>query len=124
MIRRLTDPSRHSEFLMTGVFMRRGSVQGTKHMQLGINNQDAWLMEEFPVPAFGKKFCVGIVSDGCTNLPAFSRTEVGSKLLDLFAYSRIQEFVCAGARLEEIPRALFHAITEFTRRLSNDVMPQ
>lgn len=103
--------------------MRRATVQGTKHAQLGINNQDAWLMEEFTVPAFNKKFYVGIVSDGCTNLPAFSRTEVGSNLLVTFAYGRIQEFVCAGAKLEEIPRVLFHAITEFVRRLSNDVMP-
>lgn len=103
---------------------RRATVQGTKHVQLGINNQDAWLMEEFDLPALGRRYRVGIVSDGCTGLPAFSRTEVGSNLLVLFAYARIQELVCARMALEEIPRTLFHAIIEFVRRLSNDVVPR
>ena len=100
-----------------------GTHQGAKHRQLHVNNQDAKLVENFAVPAWNKRFTVGVVSDGCTGFPAFSRTEVGANLLVVFAYSRVQELVCAGIPLAEIPRVLFQSVTEFIRNLANLVMP-
>ena len=104
--------------------LRRASVQGTKHIQNGWNNQDASLAESFRIDAWGKEYNIGLVSDGCTGLPAFSRTAVGSNLLVCYAYSRIQELICAGIDLKDIPIPLFHAVTEFIRDLSQKIMPQ
>ena len=109
--------------MTTRIRMRRGSKHGSKHIQLGINNQDACLSESFTIAAWQKQYNVGIVCDGCTGFPAFSRTEVGSNLLALFAFTRIQEFICGGSKLQEIPRALFQACAEFLRDLTNKMMP-
>lgn len=103
--------------------LRGGSIQGSKHIQWGINNQDDFLVQTFAVPALGKIFTVGLVSDGSTNLPALSRTEVGSRLLILFAFTRIQELLCSGAELEDIPLPLYRATAEFIRDLANKIMP-
>ena len=105
------------------VRMQAGSKQGSKHIRLGLNNQDARLAERFSVPAFDKDFRVGIVSDGCTGFPTFSRTEVGSNLLVLYAYRRIQEMVCSGMSVHEVAKALFPGITEFLWDLANKIMP-
>src|SRR3989338_2543866 len=105
------------------IIARKATHQGSKHRQLGFNNQDGVLLESFTVPAFGKRYHVGIVCDGCTGLPGFSKTEVGAGLLPVFAYGRCQEFICAGLPLTELPRALFQACTEFLRDLAQKVMP-
>jgi hypothetical protein len=103
--------------------MRAATHQGSKHRQLHVNNQDAKLAERFAIPAWNKRFMFGVVSDGCTGFPAFSRTEVGANLLSVFSYSRVQELACAGIPIAEIPRVLFQSVTEFIRHLANLVMP-
>lgn len=105
------------------IFCRRGSIQGFKHHQWGVNNQDAVLVESFSVPKLEKQYHVGIVCDGCTGKPMFSKTEVGASLLPVYAYSRCQELICSGMSLPEIPLALFQMCTEFLRDLANKVMP-
>ncbi len=105
------------------VRMRSGTRQGSDHIRLGINNQDSRLAEQFFVPAYRKTFCVGLVSDGCTGNPLFSHTEVGSNLMTLYAYRRIQELICSGMGVQEIPKALFSIVTEFILDLMGKVMP-
>jgi hypothetical protein len=104
--------------------MRKGSKQGYGHIRLGFNNQDAALCETFFVPMFKKNYWVGLVSDGSTGNPLFSRTEVGSNLMVLYAYRRIQELICSGMTLENIPIALYPSITEFLLNIMGWVMPE
>jgi hypothetical protein len=103
--------------------LRRGSVHGVRHARLGVNNQDAAELLEFSIPKWGKTYRIGILSDGCTGIPAFTRSEVGANLLALFCLSRIQELIALGTRLEDIPLPLYHAVTSFIRDLSNTLMP-
>ncbi|MDD5289848.1 MAG: protein phosphatase 2C domain-containing protein [Patescibacteria group bacterium] len=103
--------------------MRSGTKQGSKHRILNLNNQDAVLSESFSVSAFGKNFHLGLVSDGCTGNPLFSHNEVGANLLVVYAFRRIQELICAGINILEIPKILFPTITEFLIDLSGKIMP-
>ena len=103
--------------------VRKGTKQGSKHIQLGYNNQDGVVLESFSIPVYQKRYHVGIVADGCSGLPAFSKTEVGASLLPVYAYGRCQELICAKIALEDIPKALFQMCTEFMRDLANKVMP-
>lgn len=109
---------------MTKAIMRKGSIQGTGHIRLRFNNQDAVLAESFSIPIFGKDYWVGLVSDGSTGNPLFSRTEVGANLTVLYAYRRIQELVCSGMPLDLIPVALYPSITEFLLEIMGRVMPE
>ncbi len=111
------------EITMGDVKVRKATHQGSKHRQLGFNNQDGVLLEPFCIPAFGKRYTVGIVCDGCTGLPGFSKTEVGASLLPVFVYGRCQEFLCSGLPLSQIPTALFQSCTEFLRDLAQKVVP-
>ena len=108
---------------MKEIICRSGTVQGSKHMKLDINNQDAVLMSEFQVQAFKKTYRLGLVSDGCTGIPAFSNSEVGSRLLTTFSFGRIQDLICWGASIEEIPLLLFRSSADFLRNLALQVMP-
>jgi hypothetical protein len=103
--------------------VRKGSVHGAKHKNLHVNNQDAMLVENFSISTFKKEYRVGLVSDGCTGNPIFSHNEVGANLLTVFAYRRIQDFICAGANIAEVPKVLFLSITEFIGSLVNQIMP-
>lgn len=105
------------------IFCRKGTHQGFQHRKLGFNNQDGVLLESFYIPSFGKTYHVGIVCDGCTGLPGYSKTEVGGSLLPVFAYARLQEFVCNGIQPPELPRVLYQSCTEFMRDLANKIMP-
>lgn len=109
---------------MSTILTRKATHQGSKHLQLGFNNQDGVLLESFAIPAFRKQYTVGIVCDGCTGLPGFSKTEVGASILPIFAYGRCQEFLCAGLGLADIPMVLFQSCTEFLRDLAQKVMPR
>lgn len=103
--------------------LRSGTVQGVKHAKLGMNNQDAVLALEFAIPSWGTNYRIGLVSDGCSGIPAFTRSEVGANLLVVFCLARIQELIVGGAKMEEIPLPLYHAVTNFLRNLANMVMP-
>lgn len=103
--------------------IRKGSIQGTKHAPKGINNQDSVEMQEFGVPKWGTNYRIGIVADGCTGVPAVSRSEVGSNLLTVFCTLRIQELLLAGAKPAEIPLPLYHAVTGFLRSLTALMVP-
>lgn len=103
--------------------MRAGRVIGSKHAQLRLGNQDNMLVAEFAVPAWKRTYRVGLVSDGCSGVPAFSRTEVISGLLVPFCFARIQELIAGGTGMEEIPARLYQAVINFLRDLANTVMP-
>jgi len=103
--------------------MRSGTVQGTKHARLSINNQDAVMSMQFNVKSLNKQFSVGLVSDGSTGVPAFSRSEVGSNILVVFCAARIQEFILARVPLADIPARLYDSVTTFLRNFSNMIMP-
>ncbi len=102
---------------------RFGTKQGSKHINLGTNNQDAREIQSFSIPTSGKTFHVGLVSDGCTGNPLFSHNEVGANLLILYAYRRIQELICSSVPIGEIPKALFPSCTEFLLNLTGWVIP-
>lgn len=100
------------------MIIRKATLHGGKHRQLRINNQDAYVTQTFEVPAYGKTYSVGLVSDGCTGIPAVSRSEVGSNLLVTYALGRIQQLICGGSKLEDIPRVLYSFAAEFLKNLS------
>jgi hypothetical protein len=103
--------------------LRTGSVHGVKHAKLGTNNQDAILVQEFGIPRWGTNYQVGLISDGCSGLPAFTHSEVGSNLMVVNCLARIQELILGGASMEEIPMPLYHSVTNFMRNLANTIMP-
>ena len=103
--------------------LRQGSKQGSKHVRLGYNNQDAALCQSFTIQAFGKSYYVGLVSDGCSGNPAFSHTEVGANLGVVYSFRRIQELICARVPLAQIPQVLYPSITEFFLDMTNKLMP-
>jgi hypothetical protein len=105
------------------IVMRKGSHRGSLHNRLGTNNQDSLLVESFGISAWEKSYHVGLVADGCTGYPAFSKTEVGANLITVYAYARIQELICSGASLDEVTRALYQACTEFIRNLTHQMIP-
>jgi hypothetical protein len=96
---------------------------GSSHKRLNYNNQDALLSQQFTVPKTGKTYHVGLVSDGCSGNPNFSHNEVGSNLLVLYAYRRIQEYVSSGMNTKDIPNCLFQSITDFLLTLMNLIIP-
>ncbi len=98
--------------------VRKGTKLGSRHMRLGLNNQDAVLSEEFYIPSTKKNYYVGLVSDGCTGFPFFSNTEVGSRLLSVFAYDRIQQFLCSGIEMCDVPRVLYGACAQYLQSLT------
>lgn len=103
--------------------MRKGSVQGVRHVRLGINNQDAVLTQVFGVPKWGKTYRVALTSDGVSGMPAFTRSEVGSNIMVVYCLAKIQELIVGGVKLEEIPLPLYHAMTSFLRDFANMIMP-
>lgn len=105
------------------VRLRRATKQGSKHILLGLNNQDALEAQSFSIPTLSKTYHVGLVSDGCTGNPAWSHNEVGAHLLILYAYRRIQELICAGISMEDVPKALYPSCTEFLLDLLGKVVP-
>lgn len=103
--------------------LRTGSVHGVKHAKLGTNNQDAVLVQEFGIPSWGTSYRIGLISDGCSGIPAFTHSEVGSNLMVVNCLARIQELIIGGARMEDIPMPLYHSVTNFMRNLANTIMP-
>ncbi len=103
--------------------LRSGTIQGVKHIQHGTNNQDAVLYQEFSIPKRGKNYRIGLASDGCSGIPAFTHSEVGSNLLVVFCLAHIQELIVGGAKMAEIPLPLYHAVINFLRNLASTVMP-
>lgn len=103
--------------------LRTGSVHGVKHAKLGTNNQDAVLAQEFSIPKWGTSYRVGLISDGCSGIPAFTHSEVGAHLMVVNCLARIQELIIGGARMEDIPMPLYHSVTNFMRNLANTIMP-
>lgn len=104
-------------------FIRGGSRQGTRHIRLNQNNQDACTYQTFSVPVFDRTYHIGLVSDGCSGNPMFSHSEVGAHLLVLYAYRRIQELICSHVALQDIPKVLYPSITEFLLDIMTKVMP-
>ncbi len=103
--------------------LRRATKHGSNHIRLGFNNQDAAEAQTFAIPSRGQAYYVGLVSDGCTGNPMWSHNEVGASLLTLYAYRRIQELVCSGISLSDIPKVLYPSCTEFLLDLMGKVMP-
>lgn len=103
--------------------VRFGTVHGSMHRNLNINNQDAVLYLEFGMLNSKTIYRVGLVSDGCTGIPAFTRSEVGSNLLVVFCLAHIQELLMGGTKVEEIPVPLYHLVKDFIRNLSNMAVP-
>jgi len=81
------------------------------------------MLQTFFVPAFGKTYSIGLVSDGCSGNPTFSRSEVGANLMSAYAYRRIQELICSKVAIESIPLVLYPSITEFLLDMMTKIMP-
>ena len=103
--------------------VRAASVQGVKHVQNGINNQDAQQVHEFAVPKWERTFRIGFVSDGCSGIPAFSRSEVGANLTVTYCVARVQQLILGGAELKEIPLLLYHSLTSYLHAVASLTMP-
>lgn len=103
--------------------VRVASIQGVKHARNGVNNQDAAQVHEFSVPKWKKTFRIGLVSDGCSGIAAFSRCEVGANLTATYCLGRIQELILDGVEVAEVPSLLYHSLVNFLRTVSNLIMP-
>lgn len=101
--------------------LRHASALGSGHAKKQTNNQDACLTQEFAVS--GRTYRVGLVSDGCGGLPAYSHTEVGAHLLVLTALARIQALIGAGHQTAAVPGPLFHQLIEALRMFGHIVTP-
>jgi hypothetical protein len=103
--------------------IRKGSMHGLKHERQKTNNQDVVETMQFAIPTWGTNYRIGIVSDGCSGIPAFTRSEVGANLLTVFCLGRIQELIIGGAKPADIPLPLYHAVTGLLRNLAGMIMP-
>lgn len=101
-------------------FKRSGTVPGMEHIKKKINNQDSFIVREIEVE--GKLFTVGIVSDGCSGRRKHSRTEVGSELLTLYAFSEIRMLLALKVPLTEIPTALYSRCVSYVGNIARSTV--
>ena len=90
------------------LYRRKGSIIGTEHRRIGINNQDFVAMNLFS--ANGVPFISGVVCDGCTvaSAPRESRNEVGAALLGNYVLAELELLVRGAVPLSEVPTSLYH----------------
>ena len=93
--------------------VRSGSVQGTNHSKHHINNQDAVQTQEFGVAKHDKTYYTGMISDGCSGIPAFSRNEVGANLIVTYCQTQIQRLVLTGMKVADIPGSLYPMLVTY-----------
>lgn len=103
--------------------MRAGSVHGVKHAKLGTNNQDAFQILEFCVPKRDKTYRVGVLADGCSGIPAFTRSEVGAHLSVTYCLMRVQELILGGVAVAEIPWLLYRDLVSALRAVATQFAP-
>jgi len=103
--------------------LRTGTVQGVKHTKLGTNNQDAVLTQQFEVPKRNKTYRVGVISDGCSGIPAFTHSEVGAHLLVTCCLARVQSLILREIPLVDIPGVLYHLVMDSMHGLTDIIMP-
>src|SRR5688572_6835864 len=102
--------------------MHRASVHGVMHDRWNINNQDAALTNTLEWQ--GRTYRIGLVADGCTDLPNFSHTEVGANLSVVFCLGRIQELIRDGVPTRHIPGILYLLLVDYLSTIANLTMPQ
>ena len=90
---------------------RAGTVPGTQHTRKRVNNQDSLVLRD--VELDGSRYTIGIVSDGCTGKRKRSRTEIGSGLLTLYAFSEIRTLLALNVPLKDIPASLYPRCVSF-----------
>src|SRR5262245_51685846 len=95
--------------------MRMGTIQGVRHWQLGVNNQDACLIDSFTIRKTNRSYRVGLVSDGCSGVPAFTHNEIGANLLVVHSWHCVQNLILNAVRLQDIPVALYASLTTMLR---------
>lgn len=109
--------------MTTHFHVRSGSVQGTQHAKDNMNNQDAARIQSFQVAKHDKTYHVGVISDGCSGLPAFTRSEVGSNLLATFCMARIQQLITSAVDIIEIPAVLYQLAYDYVQNIARITMP-
>lgn len=103
--------------------MRAGSVHGVKHAKLGTNNQDAFQTLEFHVPGRDKTYRIGVLADGCSGIPAFTRSEVGANLSVTYCLTHVQELILGGVAVGEIPRLLYRDLVNALGTVATQFAP-
>jgi hypothetical protein len=96
-----------------------GSVLGTHHRQLGLNNQDAWGWEQ------GSWGTIAVVCDGCGSTP---HSEVGAQVGVRFCLQSLRESLQRGEDPTEswfwgnLHDRLLHKLGQFARSLSGGTL--
>lgn len=88
-----------------------------------MNNQDAVRTQSFQVAKHGKTYHVGVISDGCSGLPALTHSEVGAHLLTTFCLGRIQRLITSGIGIAEAPGVLYQLAYDFMQDIAWRTMP-
>lgn len=93
--------------------VRTGSIIGSEHQRLQINNQDGYVIGEMEHNS--KKYLWGIICDGCS---AGLHNEIGAILLSNYLCSEIPYLISSGLAAMEIPNQLFIAGLGYLRSLA------
>lgn len=104
--------------------LREGWTHGKKHIRLRFNNQDSVITQSIHIPATGKTYHIGLLADGCTGLPGVTHTEMGAHLNVIFSLSRIQDLICAGVPIAQIPDVLYELLKGYLSGLVKELMPR
>jgi hypothetical protein len=101
------------------LFLRRGSVIGTEHRRLGINNQDFVGTGLITLPD-GQQFALGVVCDGCTvrHARGASRNEVGASLLGNYVLCELELLLRSSVPMQELLSSLYFRCVSYLGMIS------
>ena len=110
-------PNETSEAVLLPFTIAAGSVLGTHHRQLGLNNQDAWGWEQ------GSWGTIAVVCDGCGSTP---HSEVGAQVGVRFGIRSLRELLQQGEDPTEsefwshLHDRLLHQLGQFAESLGGN----
>lgn len=103
--------------MLEGFWLRKGSVPGYKHLRKGINNQDAYFVDQMVIDEV--PYLYGAVGDGCSlggkkvARGQSVRTEVGAVLLTSFIRSEVPLLLASHVPVNQFPQSLYHRCVSY-----------